>query len=245
MKIRKKGCNRMVLLLVTTLLLSGCADSKSQDTTAADAITVKKNQEIVIGKITEIAGNEVTYTVAKEVDQQEDTSKNQKNSDTGETSTDRGQGKENASSDKGQSGGNASSEDMGQKGENAPSDKGQSGGNAPSDMGQKGENTPPDMEQSGGNAPSDMGQREQNTSNSNTTSDSNRTKKSTQSNKKKTMYTLTEKSQTKTIPVGTTVTTSLGNKTTFSRLSNGDVIKMLMEKDKKGEQVIVGIWMVG
>ena len=45
------------------------------------------------------------------------------------------------------------------------------------------------------------------------------------------MYTSTNKSATMTIPVGTDVITSLGNKTTFSRLSNGDVIKMIVETD--------------
>ena len=70
--------------------------------------------------------------------------------------------------------------------------------------------------------------------------------KSNANSKKKsaTMYTSTNKSATMTIPVGTDVITSLGNKTTFSRLSNGDVIKMIVETDQDGNKVIVGIWMV-
>ena len=48
----------------------------------------------------------------------------------------------------------------------------------------------------------------------------------------------------RTIPVGTDVITSLGKTTTFSRLSNGDIIKMIMEKDSSGEKVVVGVWIV-
>ena len=105
-----------------------------------------------------------------------------------------------------------------------------------------------------GNPPDANGMQDQqnSTSDSNTGSDnssknnsSSKSKSNTNSKKKgMTMYTSTNKSATMTIPVGTDVITSLGNKTTFSRLSNGDVIKMIVETDQDGNKVIVGIWMV-
>ena len=45
------------------------------------------------------------------------------------------------------------------------------------------------------------------------------------------------------IPVGTQVTTRLGTVTTFSRLAAGDNIKMLVQEEE-GEQVILEIWIV-
>ena len=60
----------------------------------------------------------------------------------------------------------------------------------------------------------------------------------------KKIYTLTDETGSTTIPVGTDVITSLGKTTTFSRLSNGDIIKMIMEKDSSGEKVVVGVWIV-
>lgn len=60
----------------------------------------------------------------------------------------------------------------------------------------------------------------------------------------KTVYTLTDETGSTTIPVGTDVITSLGKTTTFSRLSNGDIIKMILEKDSSGEKIVVGVWIV-
>ena len=60
----------------------------------------------------------------------------------------------------------------------------------------------------------------------------------------KKIYTHTDETGSTTIPVGTDVITSFGKTTTFSRLSNGDIIKMIMEKDSSGEKVVVGVWIV-
>lgn len=46
------------------------------------------------------------------------------------------------------------------------------------------------------------------------------------------------------IPVGTEVETKLGTVTTFSRLSNGDIIKMLLQKDDTGSNELMKIWIV-
>ncbi len=46
------------------------------------------------------------------------------------------------------------------------------------------------------------------------------------------------------IPVGTEVETKLGTITTFSRLSNGDIIKILLQKDDTGSSELMKIWIV-
>ncbi len=46
------------------------------------------------------------------------------------------------------------------------------------------------------------------------------------------------------IPVGVTVHTPEDMKTTFSRLYSGDIVKMLLESNAEGEEVIVEIWMM-
>ena len=47
------------------------------------------------------------------------------------------------------------------------------------------------------------------------------------------------------IPVGTEVITKLGTSTTFSRLSNGDIISMVLQKDGSGNEVVMKIKIVG
>ena len=58
------------------------------------------------------------------------------------------------------------------------------------------------------------------------------------------IYVATEEEVSTTIPVGTDVTTKLGTVTTFSRLSTGDIIEMIVEKDGDDSQII-SIWIVG
>jgi hypothetical protein len=54
----------------------------------------------------------------------------------------------------------------------------------------------------------------------------------------------TDTSQTWTIPVGTDVVTKLGTTTSFSRLANGDRVRMLMQATDDGSQTILKIWIV-
>ena len=51
-------------------------------------------------------------------------------------------------------------------------------------------------------------------------------------------------SVTAQIPVGTTVHTTTDTTTTFSRLRSGDFIKILLDTDADGDQVISEIWML-
>lgn len=115
------------------------------------------------------------------------------------------------------------------------------GGDMPSSSGVPDMNNGNNDNSAGG--PPDMGGDSKNSSSSN--SDKNKSDKSKSSkNSDKKVYTLTDETGSTTIPVGTDVITSLGKTTTFSRLSNGDIIKMIMEKDSSGEKVVVGVWIV-
>ena len=195
-----------MLFLIAGLLFSGCGKSDASDATDISSVELKSNQKIVIGKITEIAGNEMTYTILKKVSAK------------------------SSSSDQSKSGNSGNAPDQ-----SSNSNDSSNAGNPPGN--------PPDA--------NGMQDQQNSTSDSSTGSDSSKSKstsksKSNTNSKKKgmTMYTSTNKSATMTIPVGTDVITSLGNKTTFSRLSNGDVIKMIVETDQDGNKVIVRIWMV-
>lgn len=57
-------------------------------------------------------------------------------------------------------------------------------------------------------------------------------------------YTETDETGQMQIPVGTEVETKLGTITTFSRLSNGDIIKMLLQKDDTGTNALIKIWIM-
>ena len=49
---------------------------------------------------------------------------------------------------------------------------------------------------------------------------------------------------TKYIPVGVVVHTAADVSTTFSRLANGDLIKILVESNDAAEEIIEEIWML-
>lgn len=235
-----------MLFLIAGLLFSGCGKSDASDATDISSVKLKSNQKIVIGKITEIAGNEMTYTILKKVSAKSSSSDQSKSGNSGnapdqssnsnDSSNAGNTPDQSSSSNDSSNSGNAS--DQGSNGNdsnNSGNTSGQSkNGNSSSSSSSdtKGSNN-----DSGG-----MPAMQNGSSKSKSTSKS----KSNANSKKKsaTMYTSTNKSATMTIPVGTDVITSLGNKTTFSRLSNGDVIKMIVETDQDGNKVIVGIWMV-
>ena len=209
-----------MLFLIAGLLFSGCGKSDASDATDISSVKLKSNQKIVIGKITEIAGNEMTYTILKQTSATSSSSDQSKNSNSGNAPDQNGNG--NDSSNAGNTPDQSSS-----------SNDSSNSGNA-SDQGSN------DNDSSNGSGGMPAMQNDSSKSKSTSKSKSNTNSKK----KSMTMYTSTNKSATMTIPVGTDVITSLGNKTTFSRLSNGDVIKMIVETDQDGNKVIVGIWMV-
>lgn len=212
----KKIRKMTVLLLVMCLLASGCSKAEEENTNDIDSVKLKSNQEIVTCKITAIYGNEIEYTIAKE-QSVSDTKKDKMPSSSG-------------------------APDM--KGGDMPSSSGapdMKGGDMPSSSGAPDMNNGNNDNSAGG--PPDMGGDSKNSSlDSSGENKSDKSKSSKNSDKK--VYTLTDETGSTTIPVGTDVITSLGKTTTFSRLSNGDIIKMIMEKDSNGEKVVVGVWIV-
>ena len=212
----KKIRKMTVLLLVMCLLASGCSKAEEENTNDIDSVKLKSNQEIVTCKITAIYGNEIEYTIAKE-QSVSDTKKDKMPSSSGAS-------------------------DM--KGGDMPSSSGapdMKGGDMPSSSGAPDMNNGNNDNSAGG--PPDMGGDSKNSSlDSSGENKSDKSKSSKNSDKK--VYTLTDETGSTTIPVGTDVITSLGKTTTFSRLSNGDIIKMIMEEDSSGEKVVVGVWIV-
>ena len=213
----KKIRKMTVLLLVICLLVSGCSKAEEEENTNdIDSVKLKSNQEIVTCKITAIYGNEIEYTVAKE-QSVSDTKKDKMPSSSG-------------------------APDM--KGGDMPSSSGapdMKGGDMPSSSGAPDMNNGNNDNSAGG--PPDMGGDSKNSS-SDSSGENKSDKSKSSKNSDKKVYTLTDETGSTTIPVGTDVITSLGKTTTFSRLSNGDIIKMIMEKDSSGEKVVVGVWIV-
>ena len=249
-----------MLFLIAGLLFSGCGKSDASDATDISSVKLKSNQKIVIGKITEIAGNEMTYTILKKASAKSSSSDQSKNSNSDNAPDQNGNGNDssNAGNTPDQSSSSNDSSNSGNASDQGSNDNDSSNGSGGMPAMQNGSSSQGQMPSGGqgdapGNPPDANGMQDQQNSNSDssTGSDSSKSKstsksKSNTNSKKKsmTMYTSTNKSATMTIPVGTDVITSLGNKTTFSRLSNGDVIKMIVETDQDGNKVIVGIWMV-
>ena len=217
-----------VLFLIAGLLLSGCGKSDASDATDISSVKLKSNQKIVIGKIAEIAGNEMTYTILKKASAKSSSSDQSKNSNSGNAPYQNGNGNDSSN---GSGGMPAMQNGSSSQGQMPSGGQGDAPGNPPDTNGMQ--------DQQNSNSDSSTG------SDSSKSKSTSKSKSNTNSKKKSmTMYTSTNKSATMTIPVGTDVITSLGNKTTFSRLSNGDVIKMIVETDQDGNKVIVGIWMV-
>lgn len=249
-----------MLFLIAGLLFSGCGKSDASDATDISSIELKSSQKIVIGKITEIAGNEMTYTILKKASAKSSFSDQSKSGNSGNAPDQNGNGNDssNAGNTPDQSSSSNDSSNSGNASDQGSNDNDSSNGSGGMPAMQNGSSSQGQMPSGGqgdapGNPPDANGMQDQQNSNSDssTGSDSSKSKstsksKSNTNSKKKsmTMYTSTNKSATMTIPVGTDVITSLGNKTTFSRLSNGDVIKMIVETDQDGNKVIVGIWMV-
>lgn len=212
----KKIRKMTVLLLVMCLLASGCSKAEEENTNDIDSVKLKSNQEIVTCKITAIYGNEIEYTIAKE-QSVSDTKKDKMPSSSG-------------------------APDM--KGGDMPSSSGapdMKGGDMPSSSGAPDMNNGNNDNSAGG--PPDMGGDSKNSS-SDSSGENKSDKSKSSKNSDKKVYTLTDETGSTTIPVGTDMITSLGKTTTFSRLSNGDIIKMIMEKDSSGEKVVVGVWIV-
>lgn len=253
MYLNVKRCRKVLaVFLGMCLVLSGCSKKTEETTNDISSVKLKSNQEIVACKITAIYGNEIEYTVVKEQ------SASASNSKKGRMPSASGAPDMNGGSSQGggaadmnggempQGGGAHDTNGVNSQSGGAPDINGrdsQSGGttdNSGENL-QGGDASDNDSgNESLGNSSSDKNSSQSSSDSSDKKSDSS--KSSDKSSKK--IYTLTDETGSTTIPVGTDVITSLGKTTTFSRLSNGDIIKMIMEKDSSGEKVVVGVWIV-
>lgn len=227
MVVGKRYKKVMAVLLVMCMTFSGCSKAKEEETKDIASVKLKSDQEIVACKITAIYGNEIEYTVVKEQSMSDD-KKDKMPSASGAPDMNNGdmpQGMEASDMNEG---------DMSQ-GRKAP-DMG--GGDMP-------QGGVPDMNNGNSDKRSDSSDSKSldKSNDQKTSSDSLKNNNSSDKNGKK-VYTLTDETGSVMIPVGTDVITSLGKTTTFSRLSNGDIIKMILEKDSDGEKVVVGVWIV-
>ena len=222
---RKKRKATIIILFVMIVLLgsTGGAYWYVNQQEEEEDIKVAENQTLMTAQIFQINGNEITFQEAEEADFSQVTNEKEGRGEKAERS---------------------SEEDMSAQGNSAKgTDRempqgGASGGERPSgEMPQGGA--------LGGEMPSE------NMSDSNRDeSDSKEQEKNSQTEKKESttenqkIYTITGAEQTMLIPVGTSVTTTMGTVTTFSRLAAGDMVKLLLETNDAGDQVIVGVWMI-
>lgn len=230
MYLNVKRCRKVLaVFLGMCLVLSGCSKKTEETTNDISSVKLKSNQEIVACKITAIYGNEIEYTVVKEQ------SASDSNSKKGRMPSASGAPDMNGGSSQGGGAPDMNGGEMPQGGGAPDTDGGNSQSGEAADM--NGESSQFEDRR---NSSSDKNSSQSSSDSSDKKSDSS--KSSDKSSKK--IYTLTDETGSTTIPVGTDVITSLGKTTTFSRLSNGDIIKMIMEKDSSGEKVVVGVWIV-
>lgn len=230
MYLNVKKCRKVLaVFLGMCLVLSGCSKKTEETTNDISSVKLKSNQEIVACKITAIYGNEIEYTVVKEQ------SASDSNSKKGRMPSASGAPDMNGGSSQGGGAHDMNGGEMPQGGGTHDTNGGNSQSGGAPDM--NGESSQFEDSQ---NSSSDKNSSQSSSDSSDKKSDSS--KSSDKSSKK--IYTLTDETGSTTIPVGTDVITSLGKTTTFSRLSNGDIIKMIMEKDSSGEKVVVGVWIV-
>lgn len=249
----KKKVTIVVVIVLVIVLIAVCVMWRIGGVETESALG--DHQKYVYAYVSSIEGNEVTYmevdeSVAKAA---EERAKEKAKAEDGAGSDSTGQG------DK--SDGGTGSAGQSDKSGGTGSDEDKSGMGTPPDMdgSSGGDQTPPDMsgastdiestEQSGQNqAPSDMGS---------TSTDTESTEQSGQMQMPPDMDStempqgapggmsdMTGETVTTMIPVGVTVHTTSDTTTTFSRLASGDLLKILVETDSDGNEVIEEIWML-
>ncbi len=221
---------KAALILSGMLLLAslgGCG-SQTDDTELAD------NQRYAYAVVTAIEGNEITYMEVDEsqvisTEEDEDAEKpEQTDSDSNSDETESGDKPSGEAPTGEPPSGDAPSDGEAPSGE-APSGEKPSDGEAPS-------GEAPTGEAPTGDAPSDMPSNGESV-------DMDTTEMPSDSGEKDTSN-MTGGVVTTQIPVGVTVHTAAGTETTFSRIATGDVLKLLLETDDDGNEVILEIWMI-
>lgn len=218
----KKKVTIVVVILLVIVLIAACVMWKMGGVEAESAL--RDNQKYVYAYVSSIEGNEVTYT---EVDESvakaaEERAKEKAEAEDGAGSDSTGQGDNN---DGGTDSAGQRDNNDGGIGSTGQSDK-SSGTDSDGDKSDMG--TPPGMDVSsgGGQTPPDMDSTEMPQGAPGGMSD------------------MTGETVTTMIHVGVTVHTTSDTTTTFSRLAAGDLLKILVETDTDGNEVIEEIWML-
>lgn len=218
----KKKVTIVVVIVLVIVLIAACVMWRIGGVETESALG--DHQKYVYAYVSSIEGNEVTYmevdeSVAKAA---EERAKEKTKAEDGAGSDSTGQGDK---SDGGTDSAGQSDKNDGGTDSAGQSDK--SGGTG-SDEDKSGMGTPPDMDgSSGGDQTSpDMDSTEMPQGAPGGMSD------------------MTGETVTTMIPVGVTVHTTSDTTTTFSRLASGDLLKILVETDSDGNEVIEEIWML-
>lgn len=218
----KKKVTIVVVIVLVIVLIAACVMWQIGGVETESALG--DHQKYVYAYVSSIEGNEVTYmevdeSVAKAA---EERAKEKAKAEDGAGSDSTGQG------DKSDGGtGSAGQSDKNDGGTDSAGQSDKSGGTG-SDEDKSGMGTPPDMDGSSGGdqTPPDMDSTEMPQGAPGGMSD------------------MTGETVTTMIPVGVTVHTTSDTTTTFSRLASGDLLKILVETDSDGNEVIEEIWML-
>lgn len=218
----KKKVTIVVVIVLVIVLIAACVMWRIGGVETESALG--DHQKYVYAYVSSIEGNEVTYmevdeSVAKAA---EERAKEKAKAEDGAGSDSTGQGDKN---DGGTDSAGQSDKNDGGTGSAGQSDK--SGGTG-SDEDKSGMGTLPDMDGSSGGdqTPPDMDSTEMPQGAPGGMSD------------------MTGETVTTMIPVGVTVHTTSDTTTTFSCLAAGDLLKILVETDTDGNEVIEEIWML-
>lgn len=210
----------LVVVLVGVAWYVGRGKNIPARTAANTTVEIKKSagQEVVIAKIISIKGNEITYVVAEEVNDEETRGGTEAKEEAEQRQQPQGERPSFGEGERPSFGGEMP--DMSQM----PS-RGQQGGEGMPNRGGQGRSEMPSRGQQGGGSRSSRGGTNQFTYDNKT-------------------YRIGNESITTYIPVGTDVTTKLGTVTTFSRLATNDYLALVIEKDGD-EEVIVAVYIIG
>ena len=240
----KKKVTIVVVIVLVIVLIAACVMWRIGGVETESALG--DHQKYVYAYVSSIEGNEVTYmevdeSVAKAA---EERAKEKAKAEDGAGSDSTGQGDK---SDGGTGSAGQSDKNDGGTGSAGQSDK---SGGIGSDEDKSGMGTPPDMDGSSGGdqTPPDM---------SGASTDIESTEQSGQMQMPPDMDStempqgapggmsdMTGETVTTMIPVGVTVHTTSDTTTTFSRLASGDLLKILVETDSDGNEIIEEIWML-
>lgn len=218
----KKKVTIVVVIVLVIVLIAACVMWRIGGVETESALG--DHQKYVYAYVSSIEGNEVTYmevdeSVAKAA---EERAKEKAKAEDGAGSDSTGQGDK---SDGGTGSAGQSDKNDGGTGSTGQSDK---SGGIGSDEDKSGMGTPPDMDGSSGGdqTPPDMDSTEMPQGAPGGMSD------------------MTGETVITMIPVGVTVHTTSDTTTTFSRLASGDLLKILVETDSDGNEIIEEIWML-